>query len=521
MSLARNVATVGSATLVSRLLGFARDMAIAGLFGAGMRADAFFVAFQFANLIRRMLAEGALNAAVVPLYLRARDEGGEAAAGAFAGRLIGTLAVALAVLALLLALIMPAVVLLFAPGFTIGGERMTAAVEMARLMVPYLAVAGPLAVLMGVLNANGRFATAAYAAAAFNATMLAALAIVFLMSGGNSAFSARIVSAGVATAGVAQLVLVGIAVRLGPARVTPLSVSFGAPMRRFLALAIPGLIAGGIPQITVIGGVMVASVSPGAVSWIYYANRLIELPLGIVGIAIGTVLVPAFTHAVRGGDRAQLGHVESRGLEIALGLALPAALALVALAEPIVRVLFERGAFGGTDTAATAAALAAFAIGLPGHVLVKTFAPIFFAREDTGTPMRITLVGFVVAIAGSILLLPAFGHVGIAMATAASGWVSALLMAVVIARRFGFAIDAEARRRLPRIALAAVAMGFVVEGGRRLATPWLAADAPTALRAAALAGLIGLGLAVYFGLLRATGVAAPRELIRAIRRPLA
>src|SRR5690606_266413 len=165
---------------------------------------------------------------------------------------------------------------------------------------------------------NGRFATAAYAAAAFNATMLAALAIVFLMSGGNSAFSARIVSAGVAAAGVAQLVLVGIAVRLGPARVTPLSVSFGAPMRRFLALAIPGLIAGGIPQITVIGGVMVASVSPGAVSWIYYANRLIELPLGIVGIAIGTVLVPAFTHAVRVGDRAQLGHVESRGIEIAL-----------------------------------------------------------------------------------------------------------------------------------------------------------------------------------------------------------
>jgi putative peptidoglycan lipid II flippase len=520
MSLARNVATVASASLLSRVLGFARDMGIAAVFGAGARADAFFIAFQLANLVRRMLAEGALNAAVVPLYLRARDEGGEAAAGIFAGRLIGTATVVLCASAMVLALAMPAIVLLLAPGFTIGGERMSAAVEMARLMLPYLAFAGSLAVLLGVLNATGRFAAAAFATAVFNLVMLGALALVFETGGGDSALSGRIVAAGVAAAGAAQLALLGTAVWIARARVTPLSVSFGREMRRFAALAAPGLVAGGIPQITVIGATMVASASPSAVSWIYYANRLIELPLGIVGIAIGTVLVPAFTHAVRTGNRRDLAQAESRGLELALGLALPAAIALAVLAGPIVRVLFQHGAFGVADTAATAWTLAAFSIGLPGHVLVKAFAPVFFAREDTGTPMRAALIGFIVAIAGSLLLLPDFGHVGIALAVAASGWTSAALLGVLIARRFGFSLDDAAKRRLPRIVLATVLMGLVLEGAQRLLAPWLGIGAAAAMRAAVLGAVIVVGIAIYLLLLRVLGVSSPRDWIDAMKGPL-
>ncbi len=520
MSLARNVATVGSATLFSRVLGFARDIGVAALFGAGIRADAFFVAFQLANLIRRMLAEGALNAAVVPLYLRARDDGGERAAAAFAGRLIGTFAVCLSGAVIVFAFAMPAVVLALAPGFVVGGPRMIIAVELARLMLPYLALAGPVAVLMGVLNANGRFATAAYATTAFNATMLAALLIVFWLQAGDSQLSGRIVAAGVTIAGVSQLALVAVAVWRGPERVTPLSVSFGRDVRRFLALAIPGLVASGIPQITVIAGVMVASSSRSAVSWIYYANRLIELPLGIVGIAVGTVLVPAFAHAIRSGNKRELAQVESRGIELALGLALPAALALAALAEPIVRVLFERGAFSADDTAATAAALAAFALGLPGHVLVKTFSPVFFAREDTATPMRAALFGFAIAIAGSLALMPALGHVGIAIAISLSGWASAGLLGVLIARRIGFAIDAQARHRLPRIALAAAIMGAVVEAAHRMLAPWLGSGAPGAIRAAVLAALIGFGLGGYIVLLRVFKVTSPRDLMRSVSRGL-
>ncbi len=518
MSLARHVATVGGITLLSRVLGFARDVLIAAVFGAGIRADAFFVAFQLANLARRLLAEGALNAAVVPLYLRARDQGGEAAAGAFAGQLIGTLAVGLTGAVALLALAMPAIVVVLAPGFVFNGPRMTIAVELARLMLPYLALAGPLAVLMGVLNANHRFAFAALATAAFNATMLAALFVIFMLQAGDGALSGRILAASVALAGLAQLVLIGAGVWIGPERITPLGVSFGPQMRRFLALAIPGLVASGIPQITIIAGVMVASASPSAVSWLYYANRLIELPLGIVGIAIGTVLVPAFTHALRSGNRAELASAESRGLELALGLALPAAAALAVLAHPIVAVLFERGAFTAADTAATAAALAAFALGLPGHVLVKAFSPVFFAREDTATPMHAALFGFVIALGGSLALLPILGHVGIAIATAVSGWATAGVLGFLITTRIGFSLDGAARRRLPRIGLAALVMGFALKAAEMTLTPWLGGSGGA--RLLALAILVGGGLAVYAVLLHILGVARLRDLVEAMRREL-
>ena len=517
MSLARNVATVGGITLLSRILGFARDVLIAAVFGAGIRADAFFVAFQLANLIRRVLAEGAMNAAVVPLYLRARDEGGEAAAGAYAGQLIGTLVVAFTGVALALALAMPLVVIVLAPGFIIGGPRMSIAVDLARLMIPYLVLAGPLAISMAVLNANHRFAFAALATAAFNATMLGGLGVVFFLQAGDSTISGRILAASVALAGAAQLALVGVGVWLGPERVTPLSVSFGAPMRRFLALAIPGLVASGIPQITIIAAVMVASASRSAVSWLYYANRLIELPLGIVGIAIGTVLVPAFAHALRSGDKAELAAAESRGLEIAMFLALPGAVALATLAQPIVAVLFERGAFTPADTTATASALAAFALGLPGHVLVKAFSPIFFAREDTATPMYAALVGFAVALIGALLLMPGFGHIGVALATSVSGWVSAGMLGVIIARRIGFSLDEDARYRLPRIAIAAIVMGIAVMLMQMALAPWLAGPSNLA-RLIALGALISIGLAVYTALLHALGVARLTDLIKAARR---
>lgn len=516
MSLARNVATVGSLTLGSRILGFARDVLIAAIFGAGIRADAFFVAFQLANLARRLLAEGALNAAVVPLYLRARDQGGETAAGTFAGQVIGTLAVGLTCAVALLAVAMPLIVAVLAPGFVFNGPRMAIAVELARLMLPYLALAGPLAVLMGVLNANYRFAFAALATVAFNATMLAALFMIFMLQAGDSVLSGRILAVSVALAGLGQLVLVGIGVWIGPERVTPLGVSFGPQMRRFLALAIPGLVAGGIPQITIIAGVMVASAERSAVSWLYYANRLIELPLGMVGIAIGTVLVPAFAHALRSGNRAELAAAESRGLELALGLALPAAVALAVLAHPIVAVLFERGAFTATDTAATASALAAFALGLPGHVLVKAFSSVFFAREDTATPMRAALIGFVIALLGSLALLPVLGHVGVAVAIAVSGWATAGVLGFWIARRIGFSLDAEARRRLPRIGLAAGAMGLALVAAQMSLAPWFAGSGGGQLLA--LSVLVGGGLAVYAGLLHMLGVARLHDLTAGMRR---
>jgi putative peptidoglycan lipid II flippase len=411
---------------------------------------------------------------------------------------------------------MPAIVLFLAPGFATGGERLPIAVELGRLMLPYLVFAGPLAVLMGVLNANHRFVAAAFAATAFNATMLVALAIIYAGGGHDSAGSGMLLASAVGVAGLAQIGLVGVAVWWTRTRVTPLGVSFDPQMRGFFALAIPGLLAGGIPQIVVMAGVMVASISEGAVSWIYYANRLIELPLGIVGIAVGTVLVPAFSHAIRSGDKDELAAVESRGLELALGMSLPAALALVILARPIVGALFERGAFTTADTAATALALAVFALGLPGHVLVKAFSPVFFAREDTRTPMHAALVGLAVALIGSVTLLPFAGHAGVAAAIALSGWAGALFLGWRIRQRIGFALDADAKRRLPRIGLAAIVMAAALAGAYQPVAYWLwlASPGSTGLRIAVLAALIGGGLALYGGLLQILGVVRLRDLAR-------
>jgi putative peptidoglycan lipid II flippase len=395
---------------------------------------------------------------------------------------------------------------------------MTIATELARLMLPYLVFAGPLAVMMGVLNANHRFTAAAFATAAFNGTMLAALALIFFWRSGDSPMSGRVLALGVAAGGLAQIVLVAAAVWFGPMRVTPITITFGPQIRRFIALALPALIAGGIPQITVIAGVMVASASRSAVSWIYYANRLIELPLGIIGIAVGTVLVPAFAHAMRSADDKELGHVESRGIELALGLTLPAAVGLIVLAEPIVRVLFQHGAFQPSDTVATAAALAAFGLGLPGHVLVKTFSPAFFAREDTASPMRAALFGFVIAITGSVILMPVLGHVGIAIATAVSGWAAAAMLGMMIARRIGFALDAEAKRRLPRLVVASLIMGLVIYGARVVLARWLTDAAPIGEQLAGLAVIIGSGLAVYLLALHALRVTSAYQLLGALRR---
>lgn len=516
MPLARNIATVGFATLVSRLLGFIRDMLIAALLGAGGLADAFFIAFQVANLARRLLAEGALNAALVPLYLKARESDGETGASAFAGRLIGTAVVALSALAAVSALLMPAIVFMLAPGFAASGPRADVAVELARLMLPYLVFAGPLAVAIGVLNANGRFALAAFATAVFNATMLIVLAVLITTGMRGSAASARLLAGAVGVAGLSQLVLIGIAIRIGRVRIAPIRVSLSPEIRRMVMLAGPGLITAVVPQLTVVAGAMVASASPSAVSWLYYANRLIELPLGVVGVGIGTVLVPTLSQAVRDSDPGEAKSAQSRGLEFALGLALPAAIALIVLARPIVQVLFQRGAFDAADTAATAAALAALACGLPGHVLVKVFAPACFAREDTATPMRAALAGLAVAVAVAVALFPVLGHVGVAIGIALSGWAGAAMLGWLVFRRIGFAIDAAARRRLPRIVLAALGMGVVVELAWIELSPAFAGR--SLIEIAGLALMIVLGLASYGALLCGLGVVRLRDLIALTRR---
>ena len=507
----RSFLTVSSGTLASRLLGFARDAMIAALLGASAAADAFLVAFQLVNVVRRLLSEGALNVALVPAWLNVRDAGGPVAAAAFAGRVLGTVSAALVAASVVIGLIMPLVVGILAPGF-VGQAALQFAVDDARLMLPYLAFAGPVTVMMALLNAQGRFALTAFSPLLFNLALIAVM-IALLGLRLDAIDAALAIAATVGIAGLFQLLM--LALRGGGAA-TPLRVAFDGEMRAFLRKAIPGMIASAGPQWLIVAGAIIASSSPSAVSWLYFANRLIELPLGIVGVAMGTVLVPELTRALRHDDRTTMAHVESRGLELAVGLALPATLGLIALNQPIVRMLFEHGLFTSTDTLGTANALVWLALGLPANVLAKALSPAFFAREDTMTPLWATLKGAAVAIVAAFVLGRLFGAGGIAAAIAMGAWSSALSLIRRGAATFGFSIDAEAQRRLPRIVLAAFAMGALL---------WLVAHvmlAPAghlqgAAQALVLLVLIAGGIGIYALALAKFGVIAWRQALDAIK----
>jgi putative peptidoglycan lipid II flippase len=508
----RSFLTVSTGTLASRLLGFARDSIIAALLGAGPVADAFLVAFQLVNVARRLLTEGGLNAALVPAWLRVRETGGATAAAAFAGRVLGTITAGLIAATAGLAVLMPLVMSVLAPGFA-GRETLQIAVDDARLMLPYLAFAGPVTVLMSLLNAQGRFALTAFSPLLFNIALISVMAVLLLRRQ-DATDAAQIIAATVGVAGLLQLSI--LVLRRGGTVATPLRVSFDAEIRGFLAKAIPGMVASSAPQLLMIAGLIIASTSPSAVSWLYFANRLIELPLGIVGVAMGTVLIPQMARALRSDDRAAIADAESRGLELAVGLALPAMLGLMVLSEPVVRLLFEHGAFTAADTALTAQTLTWLALALPAHVLVKALSPAFFAREDTLTPLLATLRGVALALALAVLLGHFFGSGGIAAAIALGAWSTALTLIRRGAETFGFSIDTEARRRLPRMVAAALAMGALLWLTARFVLP-LAADAHGLAQAAVLAILIAGGIATYGLFLRLFGITGWREAVNALR----
>jgi putative peptidoglycan lipid II flippase len=515
MSLTRDVTTVGSATLLSRLLGFFRDVGVAAVLGAGPLSDAYFAALQIPNLFRRLLAEGALNAAFVPMWLRLREERGPEAARRFGERILGTIFLFLGVVALLCIVFAPLTIHLIAPGFRVDGDRYRHAVEFIRLSSPYIAISGVVAVAASILNAERRVGAVAAGLVIFNA-VLASAVLAVLIAGSGSGTAGDIFSIAIALAGVAQLIVIGGALMRSPQRPRRIAFALSAETRRFYARALPGVIAGGIPQLKLMAGAMVASASPAAVSWLYYANRLYELPLGVVSIAIAAVLAPRIASSVLAGDRDAVGAAQSRAFEIALGLALPSAIAFATLAMPIAGGLFERGAFGPRDTIAVASALAAISAGLPGHILEKVLAGISFAHEDTRTPMYAALAGLTVATVAAFLLFPHYGHVGIAAAIAMSGWVGATILSILLWRRGWLIISRATWRRIVVIVLASAVMGVAILLGYALIEQNFAASGTATGRIATLATLVTAGLATYLACLHVLGVARVRDLIAAV-----
>jgi putative peptidoglycan lipid II flippase len=516
MSLARDVTTVGSATLLSRLLGFVRDMGIAAVLGAGGLSDAFFAALQIPNLFRRLLAEGALNAAFVPMWLRIKEVSGAPAARRFGEQVLGPLLVALAAVTLLLILFAPAVVQVLAPGYGEAGDRFPLTVEFVRLSAPYIVLAGLVAVAAATLNAEGRVGAVAFGPIMFNVVMIAAVGGILLSGMGASPTAGAILAGAIVAAGVCQVMLIGGALMRLPEPPLVPRLTRSPNARRFFVLALPGVVAAGIPQLKLMTGAMVVSSSPAGVSWLYYAYRLYELPLGVASVAIAAVMVPLIAASVRAADPQAIARSQSRALEIALALALPAALAFALLAREIAGGLFERGAFGPRDTAAVAAALAAICAGLPGHTLEKVFGAVSFAHHDTRTPMFAALAGLAVALMGALVLFPTYGHVGVAAAIALSGWVGAGVLGAVLARRRWLRTDRALWRRLPRIVAATVVMGLAILMLQEILAVAFTITG-TLGRIASLAILVTAGLASYLAALQVLRVTNLRELIAAVR----
>ena len=510
----RSFLTVSSGTLASRLLGFLRDSMIAGLLGTGAVADAFLVAFQFVNVVRRLLTEGALNAALVPSWLRLREAAGTSVAAAFAGRVLGTISAILIAATLLIGFLMPLVMAALAPGFA-GHQTLELAVNDARLMLPYLAFAGPATVLLALASAQGRFALTAFSPLLFNIALIAVM-LGLILARQRASVVAPVLAATIGLAGFLQLLILVLR-RRGDDRAAPLRISFDPEMRSFLARAFPGMVASAGPQLLMVAGAIIASSTPSSISWLYFANRLIELPLGIVGVAMGTVLIPELTRALRGDNKDAIAQAESRALELAAGLALPATLGLIVLAEPIVRVLFEHGAFTPADTVATSRALVFLALGLPAQVLVKAISPAFFARENMLTPLLATLTAFVVTIVSAVLFGHYFGASGIAAAIAFGAWSNASSLIRQAIATFGVSFDAAARRRLPRIAAAAALMGALLWLAAGLAWP-LALGSHALVQATVLLALLAAGVVVYGLLLTWFGVTGWHEAVAAVRQ---
>lgn len=509
--------TVGFWTMASRVLGFVRDIMIAAVLGTGAYADAFFVAFRFPNLFRRWFAEGAFNSAFVPLFAKELEGSGADEAKRFGEEALSFLLFVLLIFVALAQIFMPFLVYALAPGFADSPEKFDLTVMLTRITFPYLLFISLMALLSGILNAVHRFTAAAAAPILLNVVFIATLALIAWLGLGNSPDAARFMAWGVAVAGVVQLAMVALAVKLAGMGLRLRLPRLTPRVKRLIALGIPGAIAGGITQINIFIGTIIASLQDSAVSYLYYADRLYQLPLGVIGIAIGVVLLPELSRRLRAGDMAAVHDSQNRSLEFSLLLTLPAAVALFTVPLPIIKVLFERGAFTAQAAEATAMALMAFAWGLPAFVLVKVFSPGFFAREDTRTPMYFAFAAMVVNVAGSLVLFPYLQHVGIALATTLSGWVNAGLLWWALKRRGHWEWNDDIRRRLPRIVFASALMGAALYFGQSHLDVWL--NHPDLWqRVGALAVLVLGGLIAYFIAIIAVGAASPRELAGLFRR---
>ena len=505
--------TVGIWTLLSRILGFVRDIMIAGYLGTGLVAEAFLVAFSLPNLFRRFFAEGAFNMAFVPIFskkLESDDDPAQFAQDAFVG-----MACLLTVFTTIGIIAMPALVAAMASGF-MADDRFELAVTYGRIAFPYILFISLSALLSGVLNATGRFVAAAAAPVLLNITFILALGIVALIMDPTAFDIGMSLAWAVPIGGIAQMALVyvaarraGFPMRLRLPKITP-------DLKRLAFIAAPAALSGGIMQINLLVGRQVASFFDSAVAWLNYADRLYQLPLGVVGIAIGVVLLPDLSRRLQSGDEAGGRDAFNRASELALALTIPAAIALITIPVPLVSVLFERGAFTSDDTTATAMAVAIYGLGLPAFVLQKSLQPLFFAREDTKRPFYYALAAMIINLVLAVGLSYYIGFIAAAVGTTLTSWAMVIMLARG-ARTMGDAakFDTRFHKRIWRIIGASLAMGVILLLTGMIISPLFSI---ANWRYLALLVLVTIGISSYFGIGQLIGAFRLSEFRNAMRR---
>jgi len=505
--------TVGAWTAASRVMGFIRDMLIAAFLGAGPVADAFFIANRLPNLFRRLFGEGAFNSAFVPVFSGLLTTEGEDVARGFAEEAAAALAFWLVALTIAGEIFMPAALHVIAAGFSRDPAKFALTVTLSRIAFPYLVLICLAALLSGVLNALDRFIAAAAAPLLYNAFAIAAMFALapFVPTVGHA------LAWGVSLSGVAQLVLLywavwraGLRLHLPRPRMTP-------RMRLLMRRMAPGLVGAGITQLNLTMDVFIGSLLPaGSVSLLYYADRINQLPLGVLGTAVGTALLPLLSRQVAADQRDEARDTQNRAIEYALVLTLPAAFALAILADPILQVLFARGAFSHHDAALSAQSLAAYAAGLPAFVLVKVLSPGFFARGDTSTPVRLGMFVLALNFALNLALMHPLQHVGPPVATSVAAWLNVGLLGFMLIRRDYMRPDRLLGSRVARMVAATALMSAALLGTRWMLVPVGGHHVPVLY----LAVLIGVGLVAYGMFAQVMGVFDARGFVMRARRHL-
>jgi len=513
MNLYRAIGSIGGLTMVSRVLGFARDMISARILGASHANDAFYLAFLLPNIFRRLFAEGAFSSGFVPLFSRRLAAGGHEDAQDFSNEILSVFMPALLLVTIIFVILMPAVLLVIVPDYTEVPGKMDLATQLSRIQFPYLMFISLVALLSGVLNSLMRFAVAAFAPALLNMALIVSL---LMAPSDNKVEVVRYMSIGVLAGGILQFALcwaavrqAGVKLRFGKPRVTP-------AVKELVVLILPATAAAGVYQISqLFYAFFSAGLGEGALSMLNYADRLNQLPLSIIGTALGVAILPSISRAIARREEDEASDVQARAFDLSMLLTLPATLALAVAAGPIIGALYQGGEFDRDSATVTGNILAILVTGLPAYVLVKVLTPAFYARKDIKTPVWIAMSVLLGGIVANFVLIPIMGIYSLATVTSASAWINFALLFGILYFRNQFRMPGWLVGRVAKQLIAAVAMAAALYGVKIAAADLFFGGVLE--RALGLGALVGIGGIVYFAVAWMIG-GMDREAIAALRR---